>query len=112
MRKSNFLTDKAQEELSRIFEEQKFDKSNTWIKIGMKGGGCSGYTYILDFCNDKDEFDVEYEEDGIKLIIDKKSDFFMQEVIIDFNNSLLDRGFKFVNPNAASTCGCGISFSM
>ena len=78
----------------------------------MKGGGCSGYTYILDFCNDKDEFDVEYEEDGIKLIIDKKSDFFMQEVIIDFNNSLLDRGFKFVNPNAASTCGCGISFSM
>jgi iron-sulfur cluster assembly protein len=112
MKKSNFLTEAAIEELTKIFEEQNFDKSNTWIKIGMKGGGCSGFTYILDFCERKDEFDLEYEEEGIKLVIDKKSDFFMQGVTIDFNTSLLDRGFKFINPQATSTCGCGVSFSV
>ena len=112
MKTSNFLTETAIEELTRIFEEQNFDKSNTWIKIGMKGGGCSGFTYILDFCERKDEFDLEYEEEGIKLVIDKKSDFFMQGVTIDFNTSLLDRGFKFINPQATSTCGCGVSFSV
>ena len=54
----------------------------------MKGGGCSGYTYILDFCERRDEFDIEYVEEGIKLVIDKKSDFFMEDVTIDFNTSL------------------------
>jgi len=112
MKTSNFLTETAIEELTRIFEEQNFDKSKTWIKIGMKGGGCSGFTYILDFCETKDEFDLEYEEEGIKLVIDKKSDFFMQGVTIDFNTTLLDRGFKFINPQATSTCGCGVSFSV
>ena len=112
MKKSNFLTEVAIEELTRIFEEQNFDKDKTWIKIGMKGGGCSGFTYILDFCETKDEFDLEYEEKGIKLVIDKKSDFFMQGVTIDFNTTLLDRGFKFINPQATSTCGCGVSFSV
>ena len=112
MKQSNFLTETAREELSRIFKEQKFDKKKTWIKIGMKGGGCSGFTYILDFCDNKDEFDLEYEEEGIKIVIDKKSDFFMQGVTIDFNTTLLDRGFKFINPQATSTCGCGVSFSV
>ena len=107
-----FLTEEAVKELNRIFEEQSFDKSKTWIKIGMKGGGCSGFTYILDFCEKKDEFDLEYEEEGIRLVIDKKSDFFMEDVTIDFNTSLLDRGFKFINPQAKSTCGCGVSFSV
>ena len=107
-----FLTEEAVKELNRIFEEQSFDKSKTWIKIGMKGGGCSGYTYILDFCRDKDGFDLEYEDRGVNIIIDKKSDFFMKDTMIDFKDGLLDRGFKFINPAATTTCGCGVSFSL
>ena len=113
MKKSKeFLTKIAAKEISRIMEEQGYDKKEKFLRLGMKGGGCAGFTYVLDFCDTRDEFDLEYEEEGIKLVIDKKSDFFMQGVTIDFNTTLLDRGFKFINPQATSTCGCGVSFSV
>ena len=105
-----FLTESASLEMRRIIKEQDFD--DIFVRIGMKGGGCSGYTYILDFCRDKDGFDLEYEDRGVNIIIDKKSDFFMQNTMIDFKDGLLDRGFKFINPAATATCGCGVSFSL
>tara|TARA_R100001132_G_C3210373_1_gene53593 strand:+ start:228 stop:563 length:336 start_codon:yes stop_codon:yes gene_type:complete len=105
-----FLTKAASLEMKRIIEEQDFD--DMFVRIGMKGGGCSGYTYILDFCRDKDGFDLEYEDRGVNIIIDKKSDFFMKDTMIDFKDGLLDRGFKFINPAATTTCGCGVSFSL
>ena len=113
MKKSKeFLTSTAASEISRIMEEQGYDKEEKFLKLGMKGGGCAGFTYILDFCDSSDEFDLKYKDKGIKITIDKKSDFFMKDITVDFNDGLLDRGFTFLNPGATSTCGCGTSFSM
>jgi len=109
-RNKELLSEKAAKEIKRIIKEQNYDE--IFIRIGAKGGGCSGFTYILDFCNTKDAYDVEYSDKGVDIIIDKKSDFFMKNVTVDFKDGLLDRGFKFVNPDATGTCGCGVSFSM
>ena len=105
-----FLSESAALEMKRIIKEQGYD--NIFVRLGMKGGGCSGYTYILDFARHKDEHDLEYEDKGVTIVIDKKSDFFMENITVDFKDGLLDRGFKFINPNATASCGCGVSFSM
>ena len=112
MKSKEFLTESAAEEISRIMEEQGYDRKEKFLKLGMKGGGCAGFTYILDFCNISEESDLKYKDRGIKITIDKKSDFFMKDITVDFSGGLLDRGFKFINPDATSTCGCGTSFSM
>ena len=113
MKKSKeFLTKIAAKEISRIMEEQGYDKKEKFIRLGMKGGGCAGFTYVLDFSYTRDEFDLEYMDKYKKITIDKKSDFFMESITVDFHNGLLDRGFKFLNPDAISTCGCGTAFSM
>jgi iron-sulfur cluster assembly protein len=106
------LTERAAKEIGRVIEEHKFDAAQTWVRIGAKGGGCSGFTYVLDFDQaGPTEFDLTYEMFGVKIVIDKKSDFFMGGTILDFNDGLLNRGFAFQNPAAKGTCGCGTSFS-
>ena len=82
------------------------------MRIGAKGGGCSGFTYVLDFDRaGPTEFDLTFEQHGVKIVVDKKSEFFMGGTELDFNDGLLDRGFVFKNPQASGTCGCGTSFS-
>jgi iron-sulfur cluster assembly protein len=106
------VTERAAREILRVIGEQGFDPSSTWVRIGAKGGGCSGFTYVLDFDrNGPTEFDLAFEMHGVKLVIDKKSEFFMSGTTLDFNDGLLDRGFVFKNPSATGTCGCGTSFS-
>lgn len=106
------ITERAAREVLRVIEEQGFDAQSTWVRIGAKGGGCSGFTYVLDFDrNGPTEFDLTFEMHGVRLVIDKKSEFFMGGTILDFNDGLLDRGFVFKNPGATGTCGCGTSFS-
>ena len=106
------LTERAAEEIGRVIEEQKFDAESTWVRIGAKGGGCSGFSYVLDFDQaGPTEFDLPFEMHGVKYIVDKKSEFFMGGTILDFNDDLLNRGFAFKNPSATGTCGCGTSFS-
>ena len=107
------ITERAAKEVMRVIEENKFEADQTWVRIGAKGGGCSGLTYVLDF-DEKGptEFDLTYEQHGVKLIIDKKSSFFMAGTELDFNDGLLDRGFVFRNPEATGSCGCGTSFSV
>ena len=106
------LTERAAKEIVRVISEHKFPADKTWVRIGAKGGGCSGFTYVLDFEeNGPTEFDLAVEQHGVKIVIDKKSDFFMGGTTLDFNDGLLDRGFVFKNPQASSTCGCGTSFS-
>ena len=105
------ITKRAAKEVLKVMEEQDFDDS-TSIRIGAKGGGCAGLSYVLDF--DKSgvtEFDLSYEQHGVNLVIDKKSSFFMMGTELDFNDGLLDRGFVFKNPAATGSCGCGTSFS-
>jgi len=106
------LTERAAKEIQRVIEEQKFPADSTWVRIGAKGGGCSGFTYVLDFDqNGPTEFDLTFEQHGVNIVVDKKSEFFMGGTILDFNDGLLDRGFVFQNPQASGTCGCGTSFS-
>lgn len=106
------LSERAAKEIKRVIDEQKFTLDNTWVRIGAKGGGCSGFTYVLDFDQTgPTEFDLTYEQHGVNVVVDKKSDFFMGGTELDFNDGLLDRGFVFKNPQASGTCGCGTSFS-
>ncbi|MCK5941136.1 MAG: iron-sulfur cluster assembly accessory protein [Planctomycetes bacterium] len=106
------LTERAAKEIQRVIAEQNFPADKTWVRIGAKGGGCSGFTYVLDFDqNGPTEFDLTFEQHGVKLVVDKKSEFFMGGTELDFNDGLLDRGFVFKNPLASGTCGCGTSFS-
>ncbi len=105
------VTERAAKEILRVIAEQNFP-ATTWVRIGAKGGGCSGFTYVLDFDqNGPTEFDLTFPQNGVNVVVDKKSEFFMGGTMLDFNDGLLDRGFVFKNPLASGTCGCGTSFS-
>ena len=105
------LSERAAKEILRVIGEQGFP-ATTWVRIGAKGGGCSGFTYVLDFDqNGPTEFDLAFPQHGVNVVVDKKSEFFMGGTMLDFNDGLLDRGFVFKNPGATGTCGCGTSFS-
>lgn len=107
------ITPRAAEEVQRVIAEQNFPAETTWLRIGAKGGGCSGFSYVLDFeQTEPTEFDLTFEENGVRMVIDKKSEFFMGGTIVDFKDGLLDRGFVFQNPSATGSCGCGTSFSV
>jgi iron-sulfur cluster assembly protein len=106
------ITERAAQEVVKVISENKLPPE-TWLRIGARGGGCSGFSYVLDFDQKgPTEADLTFEKHGVKVIIDKKSEFFMGGTTVDFNDGLLDRGFVFNNPSAASTCGCGTSFSV
>jgi iron-sulfur cluster assembly accessory protein len=81
------------------------------IRVGVVGGGCSGFQYSMDFENEPKEGDVVYEQDGLKYFVDPMSSMYLQGVTVDYIQGLQGAGFKFNNPNARNTCGCGSSFS-
>jgi iron-sulfur cluster assembly accessory protein len=81
------------------------------IRIGVMGGGCAGFQYSMDFDKDPREGDLSFDQDGIRLFIDPMSSMYLQGVTVDYVVGLQGAGFKFHNPNARSTCGCGSSFS-
>jgi iron-sulfur cluster assembly accessory protein len=81
------------------------------IRVGVMGGGCSGFQYSMDFEKEGRDGDISFEQDGIKLFIDPMSSMYLQGVSIDYVQGLQGAGFKFHNPNAKSTCGCGSSFT-
>jgi len=85
---------------------------NHHIRVSVKGGGCSGLMYDLDFDDKITEADGVYEDQGVKIIVDKKSLFYLVGTTLDFSDGLNGKGFQFVNPNATRTCGCGESFSV
>ena len=105
------LTDKAAGEVKRILEEKKMPET-TGLRLSLKGGGCSGMTYVLDFAEQGQATDTEFESQGVRLLVDESAMPFLQGLQIDFVDDLLNRGFKFENPNAAHSCGCGTSFSV
>lgn len=104
------LTTGAVAELKRLLNEPGFDATNV-LRIGVKGGGCSGLSYVLGF--DKTTAnDNEYESEGVRFVIDKAHELYLAGMEIDWENGLNNRGFSFKNPNASSTCGCGTSFAV
>lgn len=104
------FTPGAVAELKRLMNEPDFDASNQ-LRIGVKGGGCSGLSYVLGF-DAKGEKDNEYESEGIRFIMDKSHELYLAGMVVDWENGLNNRGFTFNNPNASSTCGCGSSFGV
>lgn len=104
------LTENAVSEINKVIVENKLPEG-TGIRIGIKGGGCAGFTYVFDFDNNPGEFDEIFESEGINIFVDKKSLIYIDGTVVDFNNSLMDRGFKFNNPKANAACGCGTSFT-
>jgi iron-sulfur cluster assembly protein len=105
------ITDKAAKEIRRIMEENKIPLS-FGLRVGVKGGGCSGLTYTLGFDEKPKESDSLIESNGIKLLVDGKSLFYLSGTELDFSDGLNGRGFVFNNPNAKKTCGCGESFGV
>lgn len=92
---------------------QKRGTPDSCLRLGIKGGGCSGFSYVIQFEDDppKDR-DTVFEEHGVKIVVDKKSLVYLNGCTFDWEKTLLKQGFKFVNPNEKSTCGCGHSFTV
>jgi len=103
------LTESAIAEVKRKLEEIK--EESTGLRLGVKGGGCSGLSYIIDFGKKKEKDNV-LELDGFNVFIDPKSSLYLKDTQLDFQGGFMGSGFKFVNPNASNTCGCGESFSV
>ena len=108
------LTEKAIKQLVQVIEDNDECDKGTCLRISIEGGGCSGFQYRLGFIDqegyDKNQ-DTKYEQDGITVVIDRKSSLYIDGTTIDYYDDLTQSGFVFNNPNANKTCGCGSSFS-
>lgn len=104
------VTESAKSQAIRLMQED--GKDGFFIRVGVKGGGCSGLMYELDFDNQLGEDDKSFEDNGIQVVVDKKSFLYLVGTTLDYSGGLNGKGFVFVNPNADRTCGCGESFSI
>ena len=114
------VTETAIREISQIIKQQELDPEKIRLRVGVKGGGCSGFSYLLDLTETEKETDESWEykveENGepaasVRVICDPKSYLYLNGTTVDFKDELMGRGFVFNNPNATNTCGCGSSFS-
>jgi iron-sulfur cluster assembly protein len=103
------LSEAALKEVKRLMNVQGVTEGG--LRVGVKGGGCSGLSYTINFDDKIGQHDTVYEFDGVKIIVDAKSAIYLQGTQLDFHKDLMGGAFKFVNPNAQKTCGCGESFS-
>lgn len=105
------VTDKAKERIIELRQqENKSDQHH--IRVAVKGGGCSGLMYDLYFDDKIIDEDQVFEDQGVKILVDKKSLLYLLGTRLDFSDGLNGKGFQFINPNASRTCGCGESFSI
>lgn len=106
------LTEKAAQEIQRVIGDQKLPLETTVLRVGVVGGGCSGFQYSLGFDNATDPAkDQLIDQHGVRVAVDKKSALYLDGTTVDFYDGLEKRGFTFNNPNAVKSCGCGSSFS-
>ncbi len=103
------LTEAAIEQIKKLLARD--DRAGQGLRVAVADGGCSGYSYKLDFDNHDKPGDTVLESQGVKVYVDSASAPFLHGIVIDFESGLYGGGFKFVNPNATATCGCGTSFS-
>lgn len=103
------ITDRAVDEVRRMMNKDSVGASG--LRVGVKGGGCSGLSYNLTFESQTRTGDKVFERDGIKLFCDLKSYIYLNGTVLDFDSGLMGKGFVFMNPNAKKSCGCGSSFS-
>jgi iron-sulfur cluster assembly protein len=105
------LSETAAREIKSIIQQQELDAATVRLRVGVKGGGCSGFSYLLDLTESQKDTDETFEQHGVKVICDPKSLLYLAGTTIDFRDEVMGRGFVFTNPNATSSCGCGSSFS-
>jgi len=105
------LTEKAADEVKKIITDQSLPEG-TVLRVGVQGGGCSGFSYSLNFDTETSERDRVADYFGVKLAIDKKFDPYLDGTVLDFYDGLEKRGFVFNNPNVVKSCGCGSSFQV
>ena len=113
------LTELAAKEVKNILDQQNGSAEKKseepkalFLRVGVKGGGCSGFSYTLDLTESLSEMDEQWEQHGVQMICDSKSLLYLDGTTIDFKDEVMGRGFVFTNPNATSSCGCGSSFSV
>lgn len=107
------LSEAAAKEIKTIIKDQNLPEGETKLRVGVKGGGCSGFSYMLDLTEEPaGDADEVLESQGVKILCDMKSYLYLNGVEIDFKDEVMGRGFVFKNPNATSSCGCGSSFSV
>ena len=104
------VTESAKEQAIKLMNEENLN--NPFIRVGVKGGGCSGLSYDLSFDDQLKEGDQEFEDKGVKIVCDKKSFLYLLGTELDYSGGLNGKGFTFNNPNASRNCGCGQSFSI
>jgi iron-sulfur cluster assembly protein len=106
------ITDSAANEVRRLLTEKESNgETSLGLRLGIKGGGCSGLSYHLDF-DKKADGDTVINEDGFEVYMDRKSTIYLRGIELDHESGLTGKGFVFKNPNATNTCGCGESFSI
>jgi iron-sulfur cluster assembly protein len=105
------VTEKAKEKISELLKEEGRTEQHN-VRVSVKGGGCSGLMYDLDFDDKINSADQVFEDKGVKILVDKKSLLYLLGTTLDFSDGLNGKGFQFINPNASRTCGCGESFSV
>ena len=104
------ISDSAKDRLLYLIEKE--DKKTPFVRVGVESGGCSGLSYKLEFDNTKNAEDELIENNGVKLLVNKKSFLYLIGTTLEFSDGLNGKGFVFNNPNASRTCGCGESFSL
>lgn len=106
------VSNEAKGKAIQLMTEDGFRPFEDYIRVGVKSGGCSGLEYVLKFDNVVNENDQVFEDNGIKIIIEKKSILYLAGTVLEYSGGLNGKGFVFNNPNASRTCGCGESFSL
>ncbi len=104
------VSESAAKKLSSLIEESGF--TTPYVRVSVKGGGCSGLAYDLSFDTEKKENDTLAEDKGVKILVDNKSLLYLFGTELEFSDGLNGKGFQFINPNASRTCGCGESFAI
>ncbi len=106
------VSETAKQRVISLMTEEGYDASQDYVRVGVKSGGCSGLSYELKFDNKMAETDRVFEDNSVRIIVDKKSFLYLAGTILEYSGGLNGKGFVFNNPNAQRTCGCGESFSL
>lgn len=106
------VSDKAKKKVIELMQEDGFDPASDFVRVGVKSGGCSGLSYDLKFDKQQEEGDKVFEDNDVRIIVNKKSFLYLVGTTLEYSGGLNGTGFIFNNPNASRTCGCGESFSL
>ncbi len=106
------VSDTAKKKVIELMTDDGFNATTDFVRVGVKSGGCSGLSYDLNFDKQQLENDKFFEDNGVKIVVDKKSFLYLVGTTLEYSGGLNGKGFVFNNPNANRTCGCGESFSL